>query len=329
MRTHTGRKPYKCDQCDYSAAQKVSYQRYKSEETTGDEEQDECSSAAKARGATPLQRDQTDWKSAADAAAKIPNAMYISRADYAYGADTDKKTKCLNLCKTFLKAAGLFFAVVNVMLLPLFAARTELRINELERTELRINELEEMCVLPGTNRSLGGNGLLKSSTPTEVPGKVEVILPGNQAGVAGAVRLPGLPGPPGPPGEKGSIGPAGPGFVGPPGPTGPTRGKGPMGPAGPGSPGLPGPPGLPGEKGPTEPAGHGSVGPPGLPGPPGEKGPMGPAGPGSVGPPGPPGKDGLMGPIGPKGDAGTPGSAGPPGEKGPIGPAGPVGMPGR
>ncbi|KAI8484492.1 hypothetical protein Bbelb_377630 [Branchiostoma belcheri] len=71
-------------------------------------------------GATPEQQDQTNWRSLAHAAATIPNALYVSRADYMDRAD-NKLKKCIHLCKKFLKVTGLFFAMVSILLFPLFA----------------------------------------------------------------------------------------------------------------------------------------------------------------------------------------------------------------
>ncbi|XP_019642084.1 PREDICTED: collectin-12-like [Branchiostoma belcheri] len=247
-------------------------------------------------GAKPKQQDQTNWKSVADAAANIPNALYVSRADYTDGANTKVK-KCIHLFKKFMKGTGVFFAVVSILLFPLFAVKVFDDVAKLtarnRMSELRITELEQMCVLPGPNHSLAENGLFKSLTPPGSSGNVTT-------GVAGAA---GPPGPPGPPGEKGPMGPAGPeGKAG-------TDDKGPIGPA---TLPLPGPLGEKGFLGPAGPV------PTRPPGPPGEKGPIGPPGLVSVGPPGPPGPVGLPGPV----------SVGPPGPPGRIGRPGPVGLPG-
>ncbi|KAI8509768.1 hypothetical protein Bbelb_121960 [Branchiostoma belcheri] len=177
-------------------------------------------------GATPQQQGQTNWRSIADAAANIPNAMYVSRADY--GADANNKTKWLDRGKKVLKGTGLFIAVATVLLFPIFAVKVSTLSGDVSKlaarnrmTELQITELKQMCVLPGPNHSLDENGLLKSPTPPGSSGNVTT-------GVAGAAGPPGPPGPPGAPGEKGPTGPAGPeGKAGKPGSTGP---PGPLGP---------------------------------------------------------------------------------------------------
>ncbi|KAI8509770.1 hypothetical protein Bbelb_121980 [Branchiostoma belcheri] len=253
-------------------------------------------------GATPQQQGQTNWRSLADAAANIPNTMYVSRA---------------------VKVSTLFDDVSKL------SARNRM-------TELQITELKQMCVLPGPNHSLAVNGLLKSPTPPGSSGNVTtgVARPAGPPGPPGPPGEKGSTGPAGPGGKAGK-----PGSTGPLGPPGPPGEKGPMGPAGPegkagkpGSPGPLGPPGPPGEKGPMGLAGPEerlvSLALPGLlgpqerrahgtgwqawisraswaPGAPGKKGPMGP--------PGPEGKAGEKGPIGlagPKGNAGKPGSTG-------------------
>ncbi|XP_078676415.1 uncharacterized protein LOC144913548 [Branchiostoma floridae x Branchiostoma belcheri] len=238
-------------------------------------------------GASPQQQGQTNWRSLADAAANIPNAMYVSRADY--GADANNKTKWLDRGKKVLKGTGLFLAVAKALLFPLFAVKVNTLSGDVSKlaarnrmTELRITELKQMCVLPGPNNSLAENGLLKLPTPPGSYGKVTT-------GVAVAT---GPPGPSGPPGDKGPMGPAGPegkagkpgsiGHLGPPG--GPGE-KGPMGPPGPeGKAGKAGPIGPPGEKGPMRSAGR--PGPSGPQMPPGYKGPMGPGKTGQNGPKG-------------------------------------------
>eukprot|EP00058_Branchiostoma_floridae_P017183 XP_002602671.1 hypothetical protein BRAFLDRAFT_72960 [Branchiostoma floridae] len=288
--------------------------------------------------ATPLQQDhQTDWKSLADAAANIPNSLYVTRGDYAYRTDANKKTKCIHLCKKLLKATGLFFTVVNAIMVPLLAVRLITLSGEFNehtgKMELQITELKRKVGVPG---------------PAGLTGKRGPIGPVGPVGIAGR---PGSVGPPGAPGMKGPIGPAGPmgkagspgltGSVGLPGSPGSPGRKGPVGQIGPmgkvGTPGSVGPPGASGKEGLKGPEGQmgmtGPPGPPGLPGSLGRKGPVGP-----IGPHGVPGKRGPKGSAGPRGMAGRPGypgSAGPPGapgakgEKGLRGPIGPMGRTGK
>eukprot|EP00058_Branchiostoma_floridae_P020472 XP_002605962.1 hypothetical protein BRAFLDRAFT_92210 [Branchiostoma floridae] len=248
-------------------------------------------------GTKPTQQAPTDWKAVADAAANIPNTMYVSRADV-YGTEMDKKTKWFRLCKKFGQATATVIAVVIAVLFPYFAVKVITLAEKMEEqhgmTELRMTELERTC----KGRPMGLN---LSNMTGQGP-----------MGTAGQPGVPGSAGPPGLPGEKGPMGPAGP--SGPAGPTGPA---GPMGQDG--KAGVPGPLGPPGEKGPMGPVGSmgqaGKAGVPGPPGPPGEKGTMGLAGP--------------MGPTGKAGPPGPPGSRGPVGSPGLPGPVGPPGLPGR
>ncbi|KAI8515231.1 hypothetical protein Bbelb_078220 [Branchiostoma belcheri] len=129
-------------------------------------------------GATPTQQPQTDWQSVADAAANIPNTLYVSRSD-AYDTPSDGN-KCWRLRNNIRKITGLVFAVVIVILLSFFSVKDANQSAEMakqleeikkqnQKTELRVAELEGMCISSGK---------------------------------------PGKPGPPGPPGEKGATGPA-------------------------------------------------------------------------------------------------------------------------
>eukprot|EP00058_Branchiostoma_floridae_P020440 XP_002605930.1 hypothetical protein BRAFLDRAFT_87395 [Branchiostoma floridae] len=68
-------------------------------------------------GATPTQQPQTDWRSIADAAASIPNALYISRADRTYpGLASDRGALC-----SFISSPKSFVAAGIVVLLSLIA----------------------------------------------------------------------------------------------------------------------------------------------------------------------------------------------------------------
>ncbi|KAI8505552.1 hypothetical protein Bbelb_167410 [Branchiostoma belcheri] len=200
-------------------------------------------------GATPTQQPQTDWRSVADAAANIPNTLYVSRA----AKNTEMEKKFVEVEKRNKK------------------------------TELRVAELEQMCVSlrqpnftgpPEEKRTMGPVGPVSTGPP-------EPSGPPGPAGEKAAIGPVGpvSTGPPGPPGQKGAMGPVPPVSTGPPGPPGPPGQKGAMGPVGPVSTGPPGPPS------PVCPA---SAAPPGPPGPPGQKGAMGPAGlPGEKGAMGP------------------------------------------
>ncbi|KAI8491763.1 hypothetical protein Bbelb_305680 [Branchiostoma belcheri] len=268
----------------------------------GGQQQSQTSGTA---GTTPMQQPQTDWRSVADAAANVPNPMYVTRADAkadgSYATEAKKKKKCRHLRKKLWQTAW------TVGLLSLMG------IQEKKKQMGWLDHQEERVLLDLLNPKV-------KWFPMKQFGMGEK----GAMGPAGS----GSPGPPGPPGERGAIGP-----VGPPGKnwsTGPPCEKGAVGPSGP----L-GPPGPPGEKGDIGPTGSGSLG---LPGPPGKGGPIGPAGHWSGGPPGPPGEKGAVGPPGPPGEkgdigpvgSGPPGLPGPPGERGPIGPAGhgSVGTPG-
>ncbi|XP_066268489.1 collagen alpha-1(I) chain-like [Branchiostoma lanceolatum] len=254
-------------------------------------------------GTTPKQP-QTDWMRRADAAANIPNPMYVTRADATYDADTNKKVNCRSVCKRLLLASGLVFGLVVVAMLSYLTVKVISVSEEMAKlsaemakrnslTELRMTDFERS---PGAMGPPGERGPIGPACPVAGPPG-----PPGEKGAMGATG-PGSAGPPGPPGEKGAIGPAGPVSFGPPGPPGET---GPMGPAGPVS---AGPPGPPGEKGAMGLPGPGSTGPPGekgAMGPPGEKGPVGPAGPMSFGQPGPPGRKGAQGLMGPPGPPGS------------------------
>ncbi|KAI8499209.1 hypothetical protein Bbelb_229730 [Branchiostoma belcheri] len=262
-------------------------------------------------GATPTQQPQTDhdWQSVADAAANIPNNLYVSRA----GATPTQQPQTDHDWQSVADAAA---NIPNNLYVSRAAkvTETEMKFVEVEKrnkkTELR------RCVSSGQPNFAGA------------PEEKRTIGPvGNVS--AGPTWLLG------PPGENGTMGPIGPRSVGPPRPTGPPGEKQAMGSVGPASAGPPGPPGPPGPQGAMGPVGPRCTGPPGPPGPPGTQGAMGPVGPGSVGrpgPPGSPGQKGAMGPVGPAtaGPPGPPGSLGPQGAVGPVGPrcAGHIGPPG-
>ncbi|KAI8495167.1 hypothetical protein Bbelb_271530 [Branchiostoma belcheri] len=274
-------------------------------------------------GATPIQQPQTDWRSVADAAAYIPNTLYVSRAD-AYDTPSDGN-KCWRLRNKVWQISGLVFAVVIVILLSFFSVKDANQSAEMARqleeikkqnqkTEQRLAELEHMCFLRATRACRAS----RTTWPCRPERDHGAVGPSGEKGAIVPVGPPGEKGPgsPGPPGEKGDIGP-----------TGPRGAKGAIGPVGPPSVGPPGPPGPRGEKGTIGPVGPGSAGPPG---PPGEKGTVGPIGPRCAGPPGPIGpraKKGTMGPIVPTSN-GPLGPRGPPLQKveiGPTGPRGPMG----
>ncbi|CAH1254594.1 Hypp1380 [Branchiostoma lanceolatum] len=65
-----------------------------------------------------------NWRELADKGACVPNSMYVSRADVTYDAvAADKMTKCCNLRKKMLQAAGLVIVIVIFFLLPYFAVK--------------------------------------------------------------------------------------------------------------------------------------------------------------------------------------------------------------
>eukprot|EP00058_Branchiostoma_floridae_P017056 XP_002602544.1 hypothetical protein BRAFLDRAFT_93849 [Branchiostoma floridae] len=202
-----------------------------------------------------MDRAQTDWTSVADAAATIPNTLYVSRAD-AYGTEMDKKTKWFRLCKKFGQATAAVLVVVTAVLLPYFAVKvttlaeiTSKLEEQNKMTVLRVAELEDMCVLPVTP----GKGRPMGLNASNITGSGLIL-----AGYTGCGCPPGPPGAhgsPGPPGQSGEMGPMGkddqsgvPGSVGPPGKRGPMGQTGPRGPTG--KAGVSGPPGPPGENGP-------------------------------------------------------------------------------
>ncbi|CAH1271099.1 COL6A5 [Branchiostoma lanceolatum] len=309
-----------------------------------------------------MQQPQTEWKSRADAAANIPNPLYVTRADAKYDADANKKPKCRRVIKKLLQTVWFVSGLAVIIMLPYLTvqvisiseemAKLSEEMAELSGEMAKLNRWNDLERSPGHT---GGKGDIGPVDPTftEPPGKKGPIAP------VGPPEQKGAKGPassvsPGPPGEKGPVGSAGPASVGPPEPPGEKGAMGPAGPPGqngvmgPAGHGLTGPPGPPGEKGAMGPAGHpgqngvmgpagpGFTGPPGPPGekgamgpagPPGQNGVMGPAGPGFTGPPGPPGEKGAMGPVGPPGERGSEGSACA-AAQGLMGPPGPPGLPG-
>ncbi|KAI8499358.1 hypothetical protein Bbelb_231220 [Branchiostoma belcheri] len=237
-----------------------------------------------AGGGTPTQPPPTDWRSLADAAANIPNTLYVSRADATYAADANsRKKKCLSLCKKLWQWTIAVFVVANAIVLPYFAVKTTMLAEEVaklnRKTELRRSDLNlKTTMLAEEFAKLNRKTELRLSELNRSPGP-----PGEK----------GAMGPPGPAGKMGPVGPTGPGSVGPAGPPGK---MGPVGPTGPGSVGPAGPRGAKGAVGPA--------------GPPGERGPIGPTGHGSVGPPGSPGLPGRsVCPAGPPGHPQTAGRA--------------------
>ncbi|KAI8502740.1 hypothetical protein Bbelb_194420 [Branchiostoma belcheri] len=225
-------------------------------------------------GTTPVQQPQTDWTSVADAAAAVPNPLYVTRT-VKVSSNSEEIAK---LSAEMIKLNG-------------------------------SNERRIVCRasrIPGEKGAMGPAGPpgeIGAVGPAGPPGEIGAVGPAGPPGEIGAVGLAG------PPGGKGAVGPAGSGSPGLPGPPGE---RGPRGPVGHGSAGPPGekggmgPPGHPGERGAKGATGFGS---PGLPGRPGERGPIGPVGNGHAGPPGPTGKSGRPGPMGPPGPPGEPGSS--------------------
>ncbi|KAI8500340.1 hypothetical protein Bbelb_219060 [Branchiostoma belcheri] len=140
-----------------------------------------------AAGATPKKQDQTNLESLADAVATIPNAMYVSKA----GADTNSKTKWLDMSKKFLKVIGFFFALSMALLFPLFAVKVHTLSQKVMKLTVQETELKRQ---PGVRGTMGP----ADSVPTRPSGP----SPGERGPI----------GPPGPPGERGP-----PGLVGPPG----------------------------------------------------------------------------------------------------------------
>ncbi|XP_035677400.1 collagen alpha-1(I) chain-like [Branchiostoma floridae] len=187
---------------------------------------------------TPIDEPQTDWQARADAAAKIPNPIYASRA------------------VTALKEVGKLQA--RVQELEGSGPQTPVLQKGPLDTDGMSGPYREVDAIFSGDQALG---LRESPGP---PGEKGAMGP------AGPVSV-------GPPGEKGAMGPAGPvGKDGPPGPVGPRGLKGPVGPPGPVGPrGLKGPVGPPGPVGPR--GLEGPVGPPGPTGMPPCPSPVGPA----------------------------------------------------
>ncbi|XP_066301793.1 CD209 antigen-like [Branchiostoma lanceolatum] len=68
-------------------------------------------------GTTPMQQPQTDWQSIADAAASIPNALYVSRADYTDpGGASGRRALC-----SFIRSHRSCMAAVIAVLISLAA----------------------------------------------------------------------------------------------------------------------------------------------------------------------------------------------------------------
>ncbi|KAI8502745.1 hypothetical protein Bbelb_194470 [Branchiostoma belcheri] len=231
------------------------------------------------QGTTPMQQPQTDWRSVADAAANVPNPMYVTRADVqtdrSYDTEAKKKKKCRRLRKKLWQTALTVVSLVVITVLPYLAVKVSSNSDEIAKLSAEVIKLNSRIEH-------------RSAMPHGHPSEKEAD---------------GLAGPPG--GENGAMGPAGSGSPGPPGPPGERGVMGPVGP--PGENGALGSSGPPGERGPIGPVGNGSAGPSG------EKGALGPSG-----PPGPSGPAGSPGPPGEKGDIGPAGS-GPPGLPGPSG----------
>eukprot|EP00058_Branchiostoma_floridae_P004270 XP_002589758.1 hypothetical protein BRAFLDRAFT_97808 [Branchiostoma floridae] len=76
----------------------------------GDQQQSQTSDNA---GTTPMQQPQTDWRSIADAAASIPNALYVSRADRTYQGEASGRGA---LCSFIRSHRSCMIAGIAVML---------------------------------------------------------------------------------------------------------------------------------------------------------------------------------------------------------------------
>ncbi|KAI8513376.1 hypothetical protein Bbelb_100150 [Branchiostoma belcheri] len=92
---------------------------------------------------------QTDWRSVADAAADIPNPMYVRSADVKRDANYDahaKKEKCRRLRKKLWQTAGLLVSLVVIIAVSYLAVKVSSHSEE-------IAKLSEIIKL---NRRTGG-----------------------------------------------------------------------------------------------------------------------------------------------------------------------------
>ncbi|XP_078594464.1 uncharacterized protein LOC144872280 [Branchiostoma floridae x Branchiostoma japonicum] len=84
---------------------------------------------------TPMQQPQTDWQARADAVASIPNLVYASRA-----AATTRWNKCVRRCRKVWNILGPLVAVFIAVLSSYFAVTA---LKEVGKLQARVQELEE------------------------------------------------------------------------------------------------------------------------------------------------------------------------------------------
>ncbi|KAI8481658.1 hypothetical protein Bbelb_405760 [Branchiostoma belcheri] len=79
----------------------------------GRQRQPQTGNTAQGNGANnPVQQAQSNLQTVANIAARIPNSLYVSRADFAYDADADIRTKCFRLLKKLLLPSGAVIILV-------------------------------------------------------------------------------------------------------------------------------------------------------------------------------------------------------------------------
>eukprot|EP00058_Branchiostoma_floridae_P004265 XP_002589753.1 hypothetical protein BRAFLDRAFT_97803 [Branchiostoma floridae] len=86
----------------------------------GDQQPSQTSDNA---GTTPMQQPQTDWRSIADAAASIPNALYVSRADRTYQGEASGRGALCSFIRShrscMIAGIAVMLSLVSVGLAPL------------------------------------------------------------------------------------------------------------------------------------------------------------------------------------------------------------------
>ncbi|KAI8487289.1 hypothetical protein Bbelb_350870 [Branchiostoma belcheri] len=135
-----------------------------------------------APGDTSTEQDQTDhhdWRASADAAAKIPNPMYVSSTATTCAYN---KTKWSHRCKKFwLTVGGLVFAVMAIVL-PFVAVNVSILSGEMNNISVRLAEVERPVAAAGPPGPPGERG------PRGPPGPVSTGPPG-PPGPIGPPRL--------------------------------------------------------------------------------------------------------------------------------------------
>eukprot|EP00058_Branchiostoma_floridae_P018050 XP_002603539.1 hypothetical protein BRAFLDRAFT_79074 [Branchiostoma floridae] len=95
-------------------------------------------------GTTPMQQPQTDWRSIADAAASIPNALYVPRADRTYPGGTSGHRALCSFIRSHHSCIIAGFAVLLSLVAVGLAPLTFINIEEISQLSTTVNDLNRV-----------------------------------------------------------------------------------------------------------------------------------------------------------------------------------------